>query len=97
LREQALPRSRHLPSHWKGLQRRDFTAAARYSLCVPRYERGLVKCAGDSRTRRTSLTALFAEIKRKLSARDFARSICKTVEMGKICRAGAPAQAILTA
>ena len=28
--------------------------------------------------------------------RDSGASICKTVGMGKICRAGAPAQAILT-
>ncbi len=42
-----------------------------------------------------SLTALFAGIKRKLSARDFARSICKTVRIEKICRVGAPAEAIL--
>ena len=50
-----------------------------------RSERAICNCAW---TRRTSLTVLFAGITRKLSARDFARSICKTGRKAALSRLG---------
>ena len=50
--------------------------------------RAICDCAW---TQRTSLAALFAGIKRKLSARDFVRSICKTVGMENLPARGASA------